>query len=143
MKIYTIGFTKKSAEAFFEKLKENKVSKIIDIRLNNASQLAGFSKNNDLKYFLRQILDIDYSHEINLAPTKDILDDYKRKTITWDEYKKKYIEILEKRNIKERISITDYDQCCFLCSEELPEFCHRILLTEYIGEIIELEVKHL
>ena len=82
MKLFTIGFTKKSAKEFFELLTNNDIKKLIDIRLNNVSQLAGFSKGNDLKYFLKELCGIQYSHNVNLAPTKDILDDYKKKKIT-------------------------------------------------------------
>lgn len=99
MNIYTIGFTKKSAEQFFTILKDNKISKICDVRLNNSNQLAGFSKGRDLKFFLSRIGNIEYSHELIFAPTKEILDNYKKKKITWDEYEELYIGLLEERDI--------------------------------------------
>ena len=119
MIIYTIGFTKKSAEEFFSILDNNNVGKIIDIRLNNSNQLAGFSKGNDLKFFLNRILNIKYSHELIFAPTKEILDDYKKKCISWNEYELMYTDLLDKRNIKKYLddnNILD-DSVCFLCSE--------------------------
>ena len=97
MNIYTIGFTKKSAEQFFTILKDNKISKICDVRLNNSNQLAGFSKGRDLKFFLSRIGNIEYSNELIFAPTKEILDNYKKKKITWDEYEELYIGLLEER----------------------------------------------
>jgi len=99
MEIYTLGSSKKSAEEFFKIINNNSIEFLIDIRLNNQSQLLGFSKGRDLEYLLKEICDCNYSHEDNFAPTKEILDDYKKKNISWDEYESKYKHLLEKRNI--------------------------------------------
>ena len=103
VKIYTIGFTQKSAEKFFGLLKENNIKTLLDVRLNNASQLAGFAKGRDLGYFLKEILGATYIHDLEFAPTKDILNNYKKKIITWDDYEKQYNMLLDKRIIKQHI----------------------------------------
>ncbi len=149
MVIYTIGFTKKSAEQFFGLLKKNNVRYLIDIRLNNSSQLAGFAKGRDLKYFLRELLGIGYIHDTKLSPTKEILDDYKNKLISWNEYEKKFIKLLEERNIRNHVIDNLYevlDGCCLLCSEETAEKCHRRLVAEYIQRVFcneEIKIIHL
>lgn len=145
MNIYTIGFTKKSAEQFFTILINNKISKVYDIRLNNSNQLAGFSKGRDLKFFLSKIGNIDYSHEIIFAPTKEILDNYKKKNITWDEYEKLYIRLLDERNIYNYIEKENIlkDGICFLCSESVENECHRRILVEYISKRYDIQIKHL
>lgn len=135
MKIFTLGFTQKSAKQFFELLKQYQIRVMVDIRLNNSSQLAGFTKGNDLKYFLKEICNTEYIHLIELAPTKEILDGYKKKVIDWKEYEKLYLDLLENRNIKEvldRKVDSDFDHMCLLCSEATPEKCHRRLAAEYI-----------
>lgn len=135
MKLFTIGFTKKSAKDFFELLTKNDIKNLIDIRLNNVSQLAGFSKGNDLEYFLKELCGIKYSHNINLAPTKDILDDYKKKKITWTQYETKFNDLLNHRNINDALSNylkKEMGGVCLLCSESTPENCHRRLVAEYI-----------
>ena len=93
--LFTIGFTKKSAEDFFTLLKKNKVKKLIDVRLNNISQLAGFTKKDDLRYFLKQICDIDYYHISEFAPTEDILKRYKNKYIKWEQYEKEFMVLMK------------------------------------------------
>ena len=145
MNIYTIGFTKKSAEEFFTLLKKNNVSIVYDIRLNNSNQLAGFSKGKDLKYFLKVINNMEYSHENIFAPTKEILDSYKKKKITWEEYEELYKELLDKRNVYKYIKEKELikEGICFLCSEQMPTNCHRKLLAEYIKEKYEVDIYHL
>lgn len=149
MVIYTIGFTKKSAEEFFELLRKNNVKHLIDIRLNNSSQLAGFTKGSDLKYFLKEILGVNYIYDTKLTPTKEIMDGYKNKSITWNEYEKKFMQLLEERDIEKHIRENLYDVldgCCFLCSEETTENCHRRLVAEYIQRTFSdegIEVVHL
>ena len=146
-KIYTIGFTKKSAEKFFGLLVDNSVQKIIDVRLNNSSQLAGFTKGDDLKFFLKAIGDIGYVHADIFAPTKEILDDYKKGKIDWNTYELRYDELMQKRKVGEYIANkgTQYwENACLLCSEELPEQCHRRLAVSKILAVFpELDVKHL
>lgn len=132
--IHTIGFTKKTAEHFFNALKINGVIRIIDTRLNNNSQLSGFAKAKDLEFFLRKICDIDYEYRAELAPTKKILDDYKNKKITWDQYAEEYLNLMEQRIISSKLSSLDVDNGCLLCSEDKPHHCHRRLLAEYLKQ---------
>ena len=146
MIIFTIGFAQKSAERFFQILKENNVECLIDVRLNNVSQLAGFTKSKDLQYFLKTIVDADYIHNIKYAPTKDILDDYKKNKISWLEYEIKYRKLIESRKIEQifKNDIKNYNNVCLLCSEPLPQNCHRRLLAEYLKkQFNKVEVKHL
>ena len=132
--VYTIGFTKKTAEYFFEKLKQAGVKRVIDVRLNNSSQLAGFTKRDDLKYFLKEICHIDYVHIPELAPTKDILDAYKKNKGDWKVYEAQFLELMEERHIENIISTDILDQGCLLCSEDMPEHCHRRLVAEYLKD---------
>lgn len=148
MKIYTIGFTKKSAKDFFNTLKKNNISRLVDIRLNNASQLAGFSKGADLKYFLKELCQIDYTHDINLAPTKEILDDYKKHKITWTQYENRFNDLLTNRNIISSLNsyLKEPGAICLLCSESTPENCHRRLVAEYVEKHfsdLDIEIIHL
>lgn len=137
MNVFTIGFTKKSAKTFFELIKKNDINLLIDIRLNNVSQLAGFTKGKDLEFFLKEICQCKYIHEINFAPTKDILDDYKSKRISWQEYESKFIYLLNKRDVISLFStkgFLNHKNICLLCSEPTSEKCHRRLLAEYLRE---------
>jgi uncharacterized protein (DUF488 family) len=130
--LFTIGFAGHSAEEFFEKLQKAGVRTLVDVRLNNVSQLAGFAKKNDLKYFLRAIAGIDYVHRRELAPTKEILDAYKKKRIDWDEYERQFDALLEERQPAQLFSPESLDRACLLCSEHEPDHCHRRLVTEYL-----------
>lgn len=132
IKLFTIGFTEKSAEEFFGLLLSAGVKKILDTRLNNVSQLAGFAKGRDLKFFARKIANADYEHDKNLAPTKELLDKYRDKNISWQEYEVEYTGILNRRNILKKINFDELDGCCILCSEHEPDMCHRRLLAEYL-----------
>jgi len=132
IKLFTIGFTEKTAETFFSLLKKAGVKKIIDTRLNNVSQLAGFAKGKDLEFFSKAILNVGYEHNINLAPTKELLTNYRDKKITWIQYEKEYVSILEKRDIIQKIDFEKLDGSCLLCSEHKPDMCHRRLLAEYL-----------
>ncbi len=147
MKLFTIGFTKKSAEEFFAILKNNSVKRIVDIRLNNTSQLAGFSKGQDLKFFLRELCGIIYSHNVNLAPTKEIFDNYKKKKISWNDYKVLFNNLLLQRMTNSKlVEMVDFEGICFLCSEEKADKCHRRLVAEYIAKYypeLEIEIIHL
>ena len=147
MTIFTMGFTKKDAETFFETLKANGVQLLIDVRLNNKSQLAGFTKGTDLQYFLKSIGGIDYIHCDEYAPTKDLLSGYQKKEISWDEYVPTYRGIIERRNahVKFLDRFFNYEKVCLLCSEPTPEQCHRRLLAEMIAEVNpgKVEVVHL
>ncbi|TFH47347.1 MAG: DUF488 domain-containing protein [ANME-2 cluster archaeon] len=144
MKIFTIGFTKKSAKDFFERLKTHNIEQIIDIRLNNTSQLAGFTKKDDLEYFLKELCSIDYYHFFFLAPTKEIRDQY-IKSKDWDVYAKEYIELLDTRKVLDKLDKSFFKRkTCFLCSEASTDFCHRRLLVEYLNEHWDyVEIVHL
>jgi uncharacterized protein (DUF488 family) len=131
-KIFTIGFTGKPAEKFFSLLEKNSIKKLIDVRLNNVSQLAAFSKRDDLEYFLRKILSCDYIHRPDLAPTETILKNYKMKIINWDIYTDEYIKLLNSRNIILHLKKDEIVDSVFLCSERQPKYCHRRLLVEYL-----------
>jgi uncharacterized protein (DUF488 family) len=102
--------------------------------LNNVSQLAGFTKKTDLEYFLKTIGDIDYVHILDLAPTKDILDEYKKNKCDWTVYENKFLRLVANRKIEEKISPDLIDGACLLCSEAKPHNCHRRLVAEYLNE---------
>ena len=135
MKLFTIGFTKKSAETFFTRLARSGVRKLVDVRLNNVSQLAGFTKRDDLRYFTKAICDIEYVHMPQLAPTAEILDPYKKaKNGDWTLYERQFLDLMRERRIEEKISPETLDSGCLLCSEEKPHHCHRRLVAEYLRE---------
>lgn len=143
--IFTIGFAGKSAKEFFEKLQKAGVKRLIDVRLNNVSQLAGFTKRRDLEYFLQVIADIDYAHYDDLAPTKDILDSFKKmKEIDWSDYERRFTRLMNEREPEERHLPQEFDGACLLCSEATPEHCHRRLVVERLKERWgNVEIKHL
>ncbi|MBI4681006.1 MAG: DUF488 domain-containing protein [Nitrospirae bacterium] len=144
IKLYTIGFTKTSAEGFFSKLIVAGVNKIIDIRLNNSSQLAGFTKKDDLKFFLRALGNIDYIHYSVLAPNEDILSEYKKRKGDWLLYEKKFIALMEEKKVESALNPSDFDRGCLLCSEHLPEHCHRRLVAEYLkSKWGNVEIEHI
>ena len=144
IQIFTIGFTKKNAKTFFTKLRNAGVVRIIDIRLNNVSQLAGFAKRDDLIFFLKELCNCDYKHMPNLAPTKEILDSYKKNEIGWDEYVKRFSRLIIERKIENKITAEELNNACFFCSEPTPEQCHRRLVAEYLKEKNgNIEIKHL
>lgn len=144
MKIFTIGFTNKKAEEFFEKLRTAGVKRVVDVRLNNISQLAGFSKKDDLRYFLRAIADIDYVHLPELAPTKEMLEAYKKFKGDWSVYENEFLELMERRRIETTIAMDVIDNGCLLCSEDKPHHCHRRLVAEYLqSRWPQVAVRHL
>jgi len=134
MKIFTIGFTKKSAESFFAKLQLAGVTRLVDIRLNNVSQLAGFAKRDDLRYFLKSICHIDYVHLPELAPTQRILDEYKKRNGDWNLYERQFLDLMATRKIENGISRELLEGACLLCSEDKPSHCHRRLVAEYLKD---------
>lgn len=143
MKLFTIGFTKSSAEQFFSRIRNSGAKKLLDIRLNNVSQLAGFAKRDDLRYFLQEICHIPYQHEPKLAPTQQMLDDYKKKHGPWDDYEKKFLNLMAERRIEEIDKATVQD-ACLLCSEDKPHHCHRRLVAEYLRQKWgDVEIIHL
>ncbi len=143
-KLFTIGFTKKNAQTFFSKLRNAGVTKVIDIRLNNVSQLAGFAKRDDLMFFLSELCDCDYIHMPNYAPTKEILDAYKKKHISWDEYVERFSKLIRERKIENKITAEELNNACLLCSEPTPEQCHRRLVAEYLRDKFgDIEIRHI
>ena len=143
MRIFTIGFTKTTAEHFFSRLKNSGTRKIIDVRLNNVSQLAGFAKRDDLEYFGKTICGMGYQHMSRLAPTQDILDAYKKHKGPWSEYETKFLDLMAQRRIEE-IDREQLDGGCLLCSEDKPHYCHRRLVVEYLRDKWgDFEVEHL
>ncbi|MEW6037272.1 MAG: DUF488 domain-containing protein [Pseudomonadota bacterium] len=144
MKVFTIGFAKKNAEQFFTRLKQPGLVRLVDARLNNVSQLAGFTKKDDLRFFLREINGIDYVHRPDLAPTKEILDEYKKSGGDWSTYERKFMELMARRKIEEKVPKELIDGGCLLCSEPTPEHCHRRLVAEYLrSRWGNLEIIHL
>lgn len=143
MKLFTIGFTKTSAESFFNRLSNAHVKKLFDVRLNNVSQLAGFAKRDDLRYFTKVISGIEYEHIPQLAPTQQILDEYKKTKGSWSAYAEKFLDLMALRKI-ENLDQHRLDGGCLLCSEDKPHHCHRRLVAEYLKEKWgDLEIEHL
>ncbi len=144
MKIFTIGFTKKSAERFFDCLLEARVKRLLDVRLRNISQLAGFTKREDLRYFTKAICGIEYLHLQELAPTKEILDSFKKLKGDWELYERRFRALLMMRRIEDTVPRKLIDGGCLLCSEETPHQCHRRLVAEYLREMWgDVEIEHL
>ena len=143
-KLFTIGFTQKSAREFFTALREAGVKRVVDVRLNNSSQLAGFSKKDDLVFFLNEIAGIEYVHLPDLAPTQDILDAYKKHKGDWKVYEREFLELMAQREVDKKISPELLNHGCLLCSERLPHRCHRRLVAEYLtAKWGGIETKHL
>ena len=134
MKLSTIGFTKKSARRFFDLLRQSGTKRIVDVRLNNGSQLAGFAKKADLEYFLEALCGMEYVHLPTLAPTKEMLDDYKKKRMDWKTYEDRFIALMHERRIEETIPQEIIADGCLLCSEDKPHHCHRRLVAEYLKQ---------
>lgn len=143
--VYTIGFTKKNAEQFFFLLRTSEAKRIVDVRLNNVSQLAGFAKRDDLKFFANEICHLDYIHIPDLAPTKEILDAYKKHGGDWAVYEDNFFDLMEKRSIEKSVKPEVMDGGCLLCSEHKPHHCHRRLVAEYLNKKWggNITVKHL
>jgi uncharacterized protein (DUF488 family) len=133
VEVYSIGFTKKTAEQFFGILKRAGIRRLLDVRLNNVSQLAGFSKREDLEYFLRELCGADYRHEPLLAPTKEMLDGYKKEKGSWEEYERRFLALMADRHIEEKVAASDFAvPTVLLCSEPEADHCHRRLVLEYL-----------
>ena len=142
--LFTIGFARKNAQTFFEMLRAAKIRKVVDVRLNNVSQLAGFTKKNDLKYFLDKIICCQYQHRPDWAPTDEILNPYKKGKTTWDDYVRDFTVLMEQRKIGSDVSPEDLDHVCLLCSEPTPEQCHRRLVAERICRLYpQIKLIHL
>ena len=158
LKLYTIGFTKKSASTFFELLRGSGAERLVDVRLHNASQLAGFARGGkeNLAYLLQEICRMEYVHAPDLAPTKELLDSYRKGECDWDSYEREFVALLnerrilteglqptEGRRIVKRLKAT-MDNSCLLCSEHEPDHCHRRLVAEYFQRHWgDVEIEHL
>ena len=135
MEIYSIGFTQTTAEHFFGRLKNAGVKRLLDVRLNNSSQLAGFAKGRDLPYFLRELTGVRYEHEPLLAPTQELLDKYKKEKGSWESYEVDFMALMRERRIESVLRREDFEiPTVLLCSEATAEQCHRRLVCEYLAE---------
>lgn len=144
MRLFTIGFTKKTAAAFFGLLRGSEAKRVVDVRLNNVSQLAGFAKKNDLAYFLKEVAAMDYVHVPELAPTQEMLDAYKKGKGDWRLYEQRFLGLMRERKIEEKLPRSIFEGGCLLCSEDKPHQCHRRLVAEYLQHHWgDVEVKHL
>jgi uncharacterized protein (DUF488 family) len=144
MRIFTIGFTKKSAESFFSLLSNSGTKRLVDVRLNNSSQLAGFAKKDDLRYFVRTICQLDYVHLPDLAPTQEMLNAYKKEKGDWSAYEVRFLDLMRSRAIEKSLSKEVLSEACLLCSEDKPQHCHRRLVAEYLrNNWGEVEIIHI
>ena len=144
IKLYTIGFTGKPAEKFFNLLRNSGVKNVVDTRINNVSQLSGFAKGADLKFFVKEIGGMTYEHNIDFAPTKELLARYRDKAMTWQQYEVEYLNLLDMRKIAQKTDIEKLHENCLLCSEHTPEKCHRRLLAEYLKHVKnDIQIIHL
>ena len=145
MEIYTIGFTKRTAAEFFGALKRAGIKRLLDVRLNNVSQLAGFTKRDDLPFFLKEICGAEYVHQPLLAPTQGMLDEYKKKKGSWEDYEKRFLHLMEERKIEDRIDRNQFvTPTALLCSETTADHCHRRLVLDYLkAKWCDLKVAHL
>lgn len=132
MRVSTIGFTRKSAQRSFELLCESGVTRIVDVRLHNGSQLAGFAKKDDLAWFARELCGLDYVHVPDLAPTKELLHDYRQGRIGWASYETRFMDLMKARRIESTLPRELVDNGCLLCSEDQPHHCHRRLVAQYL-----------
>lgn len=143
IRLLTIGFTQKSARDFFRLLREGGAKSLVDVRLNNVSQLAGFAKKDDLAYFC-ELHGIRYVHRPELAPTQSMLDAYKKNGGDWREYERRFLALMKEREIEKILRPEDLHEGCLLCSEDRPHHCHRRLVAEYLrGHWGPVEIRHL
>jgi uncharacterized protein (DUF488 family) len=134
LEVYTIGFAKKPAAEFFGVLRKHKIKKLLDVRLNNTSQLAGYTKKADLEYFLKELCGAEYYHELLLAPTLNLLRSYRKHLIRWPQYEEEFIQLLAERRVEEKLDRQLFaGPTVLLCSEPTAERCHRRLVVEYLG----------
>ena len=134
MQLFTLGFTQKSAEHFFNLLKQHQVKQVLDVRLNNVSQLAGFAKRNDLRFFLQELCQVDYTHALQLAPTSDLLKRYQKQLMSWEEYAQAFTDLMYQRKIEQLFTPQDLARSCLLCSEHQPHHCHRSVVVNYLSQ---------
>lgn len=145
MEVYTIGFTQRKAAEFFGALRCSNIKRLLDVRLNNSSQLASFTKHSDLPFFLKELCNAEYIHEPLLAPTEDILSDYKKRKGSWEQYEKRFLTLMDERKIEDKIDRSLFESpTVLLCSEATAEHCHRRLVLEYLNSKWgDLHVTHL
>jgi uncharacterized protein (DUF488 family) len=144
LNVLTIGFTKKPARKFFELLRDSGAKRVVDVRLNNVSQLAGFAKRDDLAYFLERICGMEYVHLPILAPTQAMLDEYRKGDGDWNAYQLRFLNLIEQRAIEDTVPRDLIADGCLLCSEDQPHHCHRRLVAEYLQQRWgDLEIRHL
>jgi len=144
MKVFTLGFTKKSARTFFTRLRESGAKRLVDVRLNNVSQLAGFAKKDDLQFFLREICGMDYVHLPILAPTQQMLHSYKKAKGDWATYEREFLALMKERKIEDKVTREQLEDSCLLCSEDTADHCHRRLVAEYLRDRWpNIEIMHL
>jgi uncharacterized protein (DUF488 family) len=143
--VYTIGHTQKTLEEFIGLLQEAEVDAIVDIRLRNTSQLAGFAKRDDLAFLLRRGFGIEYEHRPDLAPTAAILEAYKREG-DWVAYEEAFLPLLAEREAQSlgRELLARHRRPCLLCAEPTADRCHRRLVAEWwVAHLPDVEVVHL
>ncbi|HEX4951435.1 MAG TPA: DUF488 domain-containing protein [Blastocatellia bacterium] len=142
--VYTIGFTKKSLQQFIETLRAAGVRKVIDVRLRNTSQLAGWSKSPDFGYLLEAGFGIGYEHHPEFAPTDALLDKYK-KDHDWAWYEDAFNQLIASRKLEtEGRALLAEDGNCLLCAEPTAEQCHRRMTAEYLQQLDpDVQIKHL
>jgi uncharacterized protein (DUF488 family) len=144
IQLYTIGFTGKTARQFFQLLQHAQVAGIVDTRVSNSGQLAGYSKGADLAFFAEAIGGMGYEHRLDFAPTKELLSRYRDEKISWEEYEVEYLNLLDMRQVVQKTDVEVLHRHCLLCSEHGPEHCHRRLLAEYFQKTRnDVEVVHL
>ncbi len=144
MRVYTIGFTKKPASDFFGMLRDSGARRLVDVRLNNVSQLAGFAKRDDLEFFLHEICRMEYVHLPELAPTKEMLAAYRNEHRDWETYEGQFLGLMDERRIANNVARSTIADSCLLCSEDKPELCHRRLVAEYLDRHWgDVEIVHL
>jgi len=135
VEIATVGFAGHSAESFFERLRTTKIRQLVDVRVNNVSQLAGFAKRDDLRFFLRSLADIAYVHQPQLAPTPELLKRYRDKHISWSEYEREFLALMAERRIEATLRPELFElPTVLLCSEHVSSCCHRRLVAEYLQD---------
>jgi uncharacterized protein (DUF488 family) len=144
VEIATIGFTQSPADHFFERLRRGGVRRLVDVRLNHTSQLAGFSKSEDLAYFLAKIVNARYEHDQRLAPTEELLAAYRKKQISWPDYEQSFLELMRERGIPAAVDRRAFaEKTVLLCSEASADRCHRRLVAELLGGYWGASVEHL
>lgn len=145
MEIHTIGFTQWTAEGFFERLRTAQINRLVDVRISNSSQLAAFAKKPDLEFFLRELVGADYIHLVELAPEAELLKAYRNKELSWAEYERRYLGLLDERNVTTTLDRAIFaERTVLLCSEHSPDRCHRRLAAELLAEVWgDVEVVHL